>query len=1117
MAGDTVHIPHPQSVTVTPGPITGWREHLYEQPLAVLHQHYSSTLDLQAARQPLFKPKVGPPSLMTLRGRRPRKQRSHLPAPTCEAGVRVSPSRCASRGADGGRQPSMLPQLGRGDGAATAPLPPGEDFPSPPLLGDPAPLSGSLGLRRGHGGRERSPVPVYCSPRSAASGAASARSPRGSPRRDQRDQADDWGLWGDPEPECGFDRLVGSLQRLLPKIERDGFADKWAEVAEWISKYDCDRDQHYIGAHADAEFYHVLQANLLRSSVGQEQKDELGVGDIPSKDMLSTACVMLDVLLSTLVRSSPKLLSACRQSRSILMRALFASKDAADAVSVPNLTGATFPEKEWKQAKAVYAGRRPYGTLVDDVMRKLGMAAEDVEAGERKAERLIAVMDRGMAFWKGELRKCIVRVWRAHVRVTKYIAAKVKKLGEVEKHNANLEEALKQVQEKLAATLVSASEETTMLREKLAESRAAREQAEQEHKGYMGRIAQLIEEEQEKVQRVNNELQSQVALLTSQQEDFCTICKDFTMSCMEGPQWEAAQQERLGHLVGARTQETTLEACVLEWLNACIGAVEGIDAEKCKVASFADGHQMFGAYVIAMHFMSPERIKREEVDAILQPQDVQEKAKRVLELVQQMDLSVGVRLGDLINPNARAQHALLAAALMQRFCDPALARACSQRQLVGSTPDGWEHPLWPRAQVLRSSAEWRARIEQGWERAQRWRALGAAANSFALDTMINIIQGGGAERLSEKEQEDRALYVDDPLPAELPPSPEAEETAEPLLSPVSPTSPSARRGSASDAKLADLLPSDPFARQKEAEQVRGVLSAHYRVVRNVFLYYATADVRSVDQELSAEEVWRLLSDCKLTSAKDSKNGLARTLVDDLVRRSAGRSNAELQPTHFCRLLIRLAAARVKGPLPLSEKLDTLLTRHILPYCNYSDADEFRQLLYTPNVQGVLGANGDLALACFRGYGRSGARGGWVRKETAADRRLTLDEFCQLATDLTITDSILTHDAVKHIFMKLGSPSAAPASPEPGSPTSETSESHASGMVGITYQGFLECLCGIAAFKTPAPYLPLFKRISRFFEMWFVPILSDSSRFKAVHGELDKLQKAAAAKAQQPQR
>eukprot|EP01065_Artemidia_motanka_P034372 TRINITY_DN4173_c0_g1_i1.p1 TRINITY_DN4173_c0_g1~~TRINITY_DN4173_c0_g1_i1.p1 ORF type:complete len:1033 (+),score=168.47 TRINITY_DN4173_c0_g1_i1:77-3100(+) len=877
--------------------------------------------------------------------------------------------------------------------------------------------------------------------------------------------------------ECGIDHLVRSLERLIPRVQRDGFPDKWQAVGEWIDKYDDSRDIRNVTTHCASVLGIVLdpvesapstaEADMWppprgpsppRRHRGRERRGTLLKS--PGKGRVASAAVLLDVLFTLLVKCSPSLRSVVREVRSTLLLSIFAGTSARpdECVPVPDFTATEFPRSDFEEAKGTYrTTRQPYSGLVDELMSKLGIAANELEAGEQKSERLLAVMDRGMAFWKGQLKQCIVRVWSNHLKTQRRIQTLEKQLNEADESRKKLDLSLKRALQTIRDLKDSHANEVAFLRQEVQTEKTQRAAAEAQLKELENEQDALLRNARDGGAKREVELQDQLERASKERDDLMLLCRDVTVHCLEGPPKQSAQLCRVQAATAGALKGQSLGASIVPWLNTVTAAAEGVaDKSQYAVKSLSDTYRLLEPYILAMRFMAPDVITKAVADAALQPQTVQDRAHKVLDAARQLGLELPFGAEALTRANSVREHAFFCAALFGRYCDPTIGSTCSLANFP-AVPRAGEHPMWPKKSDPGTALKWRERMDKAWISLQRRREAGAAMRNLAEAMALG--DGDSVSALSSVEEQQRAMYLG----------------AVPMDGPI--------------PELDDVLPAEP--RRQVMQAIQEVVLTNYRALRGIFRFYATSDSRHIDEQLSPDEVWKLLGDCKISSGKDSRAGVTRNQSDDVFRRAAGQKSM-LGPTEFVRLLVRLAAVRVKGSMAVADKLQSFVERHVLPNANYSDTGDFRAQVYSNEVQSVLLSQRDLCVACFRSYCKSSRS--WLSGK-GGDKRMTIDEFSQLATDLTLPDSVLTQQSVRQIFLKLVS-------------TDDAAEGQLAECAqnGLMYDQFVECLCCLAAFKSPAPYLPLSRRVARFFDIWFVPILQDASRFKKVHDELLLLQK-----------
>eukprot|EP01065_Artemidia_motanka_P016990 TRINITY_DN20554_c0_g1_i1.p1 TRINITY_DN20554_c0_g1~~TRINITY_DN20554_c0_g1_i1.p1 ORF type:complete len:1126 (+),score=339.65 TRINITY_DN20554_c0_g1_i1:45-3380(+) len=948
-----------------------------------------------------------------------------------------------------------------------------------------------------------------------------------------------------PPPQRGFGRLVSSLRRLLPRVDGEGLEDKWAALSEWLDKFHNDPDaavvsracEALLGVSGDAAVDGGPLADKQAARRGQpapegadsadalrELQGEAKTSDrLPGRYIVAAACVVLDQLLLLAVRAFPVAAAAARTARRVLLAAVYAHagfNDRAEAMSpssrrqrgrmvvVPNLAGCR--AEALAPAVSSYASRRCWAHVVDVAERKLRRVAKEVEISEARGEKLVLVMENACEIRERQLCGIILRSWRAFVDRMRSAAL------QEEQHKADVAAAVRMTRDRALAkerltratldskhreALAHVTQEKQALAEQLETVRAQLRDTRAEKDA-----AEVREQEQrDRADRLTVRLDA----LSKELQEMAALMKNTVMQSFEGSEWEVLRQQSMErHAVamadacGGDSNAACSDA-LLGWLNAVVLASGRADAERFTVRSFVVGERLLGPYMLVMHYMSPGHVTRKMVDQVLSSDEDVVRASVVLKSAALLDVVLPLTPEELCNPAAVPQQILVVATLFQRFSDVQLSQACGLQPLqvppsmaVGAEdcltwPEAaqqqWplqSHPLWAAAPPPTAASWWRERVHKAQERARLWRAAAAAVHSLCVDVLLSKVQGREGGIVTDQERRQRPLFVD-AVVAEL-------------------KGPSGE-GAKSDP-LCDVTPKDVAQRASEAEAVRSVLAEHYRVLRRVFLFYATGDSRQGDLELSPEEVWRFLSDAKLTQGK-GRDGPGRAQVDDLFRRcndgGLSKSDPTLNPTEFSRLLLRYAhkytgrgpviQRRAPGASPLklrlSDKLRILLERFVLQNVNYADCTEIRIAVYSERAQLVLNNYRDLILATFRTFARCKPKG-WLK---SGQTQMGMDDWVEVCDCMSITDQVLGHEAVRQVFLKM----------------QDVDQAQGVGQEALmlTNREFTECLCTIALYKTPAPYLPFHRRLDRFFEVWFLPTFGDSGRFRRVTEELNKLRQA----------
>eukprot|EP01065_Artemidia_motanka_P046133 TRINITY_DN6920_c0_g1_i2.p2 TRINITY_DN6920_c0_g1~~TRINITY_DN6920_c0_g1_i2.p2 ORF type:complete len:613 (+),score=84.37 TRINITY_DN6920_c0_g1_i2:2020-3858(+) len=493
---------------------------------------------------------------------------------------------------------------------------------------------------------------------------------------------------------------------------------------------------------------------------------------------------------------------------------------------------------------------------------------------------------------------------------------------------------------------------------------------------------------------------------------------------------------------------------VLEWFNACINACGYPGAEDYKVKSFTGGHRLLEPYVLVMHYMSPGGVTASMVSGVIAEAKDVDKARMVLAAAENLDMVFPLTPYELINPQAREQHLLIAAALFQRFSDPHLAFSCGMRPLQPPVGVKAKTPLWPEGSEITTAREWRKRMHEAWSRSLRWRGAGAAAQSLATEALLSKVQGReGPETPGDIAV--RQWYVDDPLAA----------------------------------WVVDSSGGSPVEKLREFGLFHNILAEHYPMIRRVYLFYSTGD--HLDVELSVDELFKMFQDAKMVGGK--MFSVSRQHCEDIFRKVLdGTGKSTLHPKDFVLVLLRLAEVK-KSWISLKQascvsRFRSLLEEYLLANANYLGLDEFRRIIYSDKCAEVLDRNRDLVLATFRAYATQGS---------LSNRLMTLKDFTEVVGMMNVVDASFSHEQVRSIFAKVQNMDDGMGA-----------GGHTVLVAGVrehvlSYRQFLECVSMVAMFKSPLPYLPTCRRLSRFFDGSFVPTFNDSKLWK-VKGELQRI-------------
>eukprot|EP01062_Namystynia_karyoxenos_P017729 TRINITY_DN16559_c0_g4_i1.p1 TRINITY_DN16559_c0_g4~~TRINITY_DN16559_c0_g4_i1.p1 ORF type:complete len:1562 (+),score=477.32 TRINITY_DN16559_c0_g4_i1:593-4687(+) len=492
------------------------------------------------------------------------------------------------------------------------------------------------------------------------------------------------------------------------------------------------------------------------------------------------------------------------------------------------------------------------------------------------------------------------------------------------------------------------------------------------------------------------------------------------------------------------------EDCILRWFNKAIELCGIPEATRHCVPSFMVGHRLLEPYMLVMHYMSPGDVNVSMVMRVLDAETDTKKAELVLEAAEKLDMAFPLTARELVNPLAVEQHVLIATALFQRFSDPHLSAACGMRPLKpppGTNPT--VSPLWVGGGP-ETARQWRARMTDAWQRSMRWRGAGAAAQSLATEALLSKVQGRAVKGMSAAEKAQLKIYTQDAI-----------------------------------AQSEDLLPEDPVARQRAVGVLNQVLTAHYRQLRKIYLYYSTGD--HLDVELSLEETVKMMQEAKVLGPK-SNTGISRTAFDSYFHRLTGQRGAQMGPSQFVALLVRLASDMKKGwmshgkQVGLGRRLQGLITDLLIPNCHYADLSEFQSALYGDACSDVLDRYQEWLLGVFRAFSTV------QRGDT---KYMSIKDFGGLVQEMNLIDASLSHEQVRTVFVKMQDIE------------NDVTVGIVRGEHNLIYREYVECMAALAMYKTPAPYLPFCRKVHRFLEQWFVPTFSEGKHWR-VRSEIARI-------------
>eukprot|EP01060_Flectonema_neradi_P027052 TRINITY_DN36695_c0_g1_i1.p1 TRINITY_DN36695_c0_g1~~TRINITY_DN36695_c0_g1_i1.p1 ORF type:complete len:499 (+),score=80.65 TRINITY_DN36695_c0_g1_i1:126-1499(+) len=278
------------------------------------------------------------------------------------------------------------------------------------------------------------------------------------------------------------------------------------------------------------------------------------------------------------------------------------------------------------------------------------------------------------------------------------------------------------------------------------------------------------------------------------------------------------------------------------------------------------------------------------------------------------------------------------------------------------------------------------------------------------------------------------------------------------------------------------------ATEDEIVPLQEVLQSHYRHLRKIYNYYGASDVKSINPDISYDEMWKFVTDCGIPQKGIFDRTHFRVLF--MTADSEGSGKNSLSPSEFVHALVFIANSRFKHrEESIVVQLVLLLEKFVVPEASFSDVAPFRKSLCDPLVRKMLERRQNDMLKVFKHYSSL--------EMTDATSTMSIKEFLRFMADTKVTDEVCTHHALQQIFMKL-----------------QDEDQDAASASELQFHEFVTCICAVASFKNPAPYLPLHLRVQRFWQSWVLPPLK--KQLKLTDGVVNDSPKEEVAESAKPE-
>eukprot|EP01065_Artemidia_motanka_P040289 TRINITY_DN5012_c5_g1_i1.p1 TRINITY_DN5012_c5_g1~~TRINITY_DN5012_c5_g1_i1.p1 ORF type:complete len:1039 (+),score=179.30 TRINITY_DN5012_c5_g1_i1:459-3119(+) len=842
--------------------------------------------------------------------------------------------------------------------------------------------------------------------------------------------------------DAGFDCFRKSLHRLLRTRDVGGpgkLEAGWEAVAQHLESFGSDTE----GRDIKKRITRLLQmSGPVRVSIGgfdpTEPKDTLPV-PVP------VACTCLDAVFRLCARYQPGLSVQLTRVRAALLKALF-----LQPIPLPPVVGGL--ETPTVSRPQQFSGRTWRQCLREESERATGRH-KFLEFEITRSHKLAHVMDRVVGYWQHAFAGRIFLHWRQAVRWMKM--------------DAEQEQQLQSTTERMTSELKT-------LRLRLAE-------AERKEKEVAERDSRRIDRLERDILSLRTRLDSAETQLRDRTQDVARLslslqdAEEALKTACRSSGLEIGGQSRRKSAEAAGLVDTAL-ASVEGWAqgsNGCSGTKELLRKWLCSTEHAEPTDDDSAAAASIHHSLTSLSTRaRGQADPLDAAPDLRRLTAYALarvvpaavpenELSSFPTLSASSQAGLLVHwaqaaavppcvamtiapqslsKSAAALRTLLVSVLLRAVDppppDPPAAAAPTHLSVKGG--------VLAEAQPLGGAAPqsaWRAKVADADAVRRRCRA---AAKAVSMHVQRELL---AAPALSERrESEASGLPRRKSVGKEFPPPPT--ECLQDVAKPA-----------------ADL--------QKLAADVNEVVQANAAVLRAVYSYYCSRDQKQLNRTMSLPEFEQLLADSDVavvakagSSLSHSQKGegsraIARSELQKLWARASqgGGPQSELSQAQFTAALMYTAVLR-HDPVPLqaADALRVVLSENIANRAYFADATEFRTALLTDSVQSVFRTHKGSLKKIFSYYASGRGEAG----HGAAAQALTFQEFRSFCDDAKIPDSICTFYALQQVFLKM-------------------QDEDNVGDISASYSEFLETVAAVAAFKNPAPYLPLHQKIRRFVE------------------------------------
>eukprot|EP01062_Namystynia_karyoxenos_P004934 TRINITY_DN11741_c0_g1_i1.p1 TRINITY_DN11741_c0_g1~~TRINITY_DN11741_c0_g1_i1.p1 ORF type:complete len:1059 (+),score=355.31 TRINITY_DN11741_c0_g1_i1:69-3179(+) len=893
-------------------------------------------------------------------------------------------------------------------------------------------------------------------PLKEATGADSPRPPcdsRGSPPPEAREPpyvAKATAPLATPTPVAsGFDKLTHALGEVVTKLpDGDSLDHRWIRVGKWVDRYFVDQ--------APGVLLDRLQPVLSGASA-----ETAGLGR-PNLPVLSVSCALLRQALMLFSRMWPPFEGLVTQCFRNLVSAIFVA-DPHEAEREPPKLLLDGDDDELRRQILQY-GSKTYFQALRELSRKHGQAATLFEQRERERGKLIDAMDGITSRWQAMFRGLLFRAWRSIKARREEEQESARKLQMVEEENKALQRRNARVHELIEEVRNEKNQEIWILRKAAteAEERAA-EQVERSKA-----LAEELRQCQEALERARQDAQEVVQAgrakcreLDLRYTKLAEAAYSIVSERLPWPDWEYRRllswEPWLSQVEQGRASFSTLSATgdaetLLDWVNlmaerhSCY-ASHGVE----RMQWFSGGLNSCHVWACVLGVLGPSHVSAAHVGAVFEEPQLDVKARMLHRMLRVLHVPDLIEPGEFVRESSDVHH-LLAVTLLNRFLQPDTSAVVHGAPCFGPAPRAEGEEAEPE---LLPSVE----LERPWAEAREAASDLYDAEHPMPDKVRSYLNMTAGALLGAFEA------------VQFPTRRWAGLARSALGSCLEGFAAGARyrsrhgegltRGELADRPLFTTLRRKHLKgavdTEEQIEALCRTLQRNYRNLRLIFRHYGSSDPRSATGDLSHEEMWKLCTDCGLPC----KGYFDRTSF----RVIFSASNFEGATGKLVRIAQQRFSHRAADP---AEAFALLIERFVVPEAAYSDASVFKSSLRDPLAMAVLRRRSSDMAKVFRHYASL--------EMAEKSNSISLKEFMRLMMDCRVVDEVCTHHALQQIFVKM-----------------QDEDDGAAGQMEMHFHEFVDAVCAVAAFKNPAPFLPVHIRIQRFWQNWVMPPLRQQLR------------------------